>query len=70
MAISEVFVVWIFCQPHKANAFLSEPMERFMWRGVSNVAGPSPSSSSGRPLCRNSWLISTRGGERKAGKGK
>lgn len=56
-----------FCQQRKAKARLSGPMERFMCRrGSSATAGPSPSSSSGRPLCRNSWLMSTRGGERKA----
>ena len=70
MALSEVSIVWTFCQQHRANARLSEPMERFMCRRGSNAAGRRPSSSSGRPLCRNSWLMSTGGGEWKAGMGK
>lgn len=34
------------------------------------AAAPPPSSSCRGLRCRNSWLASTRGGERKAGMGK
>lgn len=37
---------------------------------MNSAPGSSPPSSSGSALCRNSWLVPTRGGDREAGKGK
>lgn len=63
MPTSEVSVVRTFCQQHN----LSEPMERFMCCRGSNAAGPSPSSSSGRPLLQKQ-LAYVHNGRREEGR--